>query len=388
MTPELAPSLSTTSTMTTSSSLDEAVLEEGHRNDLSEILTYATPQEALRVAKKVAQSKDHRTFVTRMESWGWAMSEPAQQVLARIKACGRGRVRSTRNGRYRVERERCGYPTCPTCGLKSRDRAVRDLYHQINDAKFQYGNESVSFVTINANVCSLSEVGDRVSQLRVALRNAIARKCANVTMMGEVELIHEVQITVAPIQVVQEINEGLDTDLATGPLEQGESGKGGEGLMTTHPGLSHLLVKPHLHLIAVHPGLKRRSLSKALGSIFKGSAAVRVESIRDRIGAGGRWVNGPQRVAKYLSDKSAGVKGAARIGAVLAQAVAFDGYARLSGGTRRRPRVRVGRLTSPSTNRSPLRETTLCPKADRRDVLSMMARMKALAERSKAAHHQ
>ena len=86
-------------------------------------------------------------------------------------------------------------------------------------------------------------------------------------------------------------------------------------------------VKPHLHAIVVHPGISRRHLSRVLGSVFKSSTGdqpVRVERITDRIGAGGRWVNGPNRVVSYFLDKSA-VKGGQRSGDVLAQIAAFEG---------------------------------------------------------------
>jgi hypothetical protein len=126
--------------------------------------------------------------------------------------------------------------------------------------------------------------------------------------------------------------------------------------MTTPTRQQGQKVKPHLHAIVVHPGISRRRLSRLLSSVFKpstGDQPVRVERITDRIGAGGRWVNGPNRVVSYCLDKSAAVKGEQRSGNVPAQIAAFEAYARLGRGQRRRPRLRIGKLAVPTRPRSP-----------------------------------
>ena len=92
----------------------------------AELLTYETVSEALHVATRLAQSDEHGQFVIRMSQCG-ALSDAGRHVLERIARCGEGRVRSTAEGRYKVERTRCGYPVCPTCGIKARDRVASKL---------------------------------------------------------------------------------------------------------------------------------------------------------------------------------------------------------------------------------------------------------------------
>jgi hypothetical protein len=95
--------------------------------------------------------------------------------------------------------------------------------------------------------------------------------------------------------------------------------------------------------MAVHPGLTRQKLRKVLRLVFSQQKAVRIDAIRDRVTAGGRWFNGTDRAAKYLCDKSSAVKGEQRTAADLQkQMVAFDAYCRMTRGTRRRHGFSIG----------------------------------------------
>jgi|tagenome__1003787_1003787.scaffolds.fasta_scaffold20964175_6 hypothetical protein len=301
-------------------------------------LKYRTVAEALRVAARVAQSAQHRAFCDRVGQFQSQLSPKAIQVLEQIESCGIGRVRSTPKGLYRVERERCRHPVCPTCGIRSRNRELPRVIGLFQNGKEAFGDDAVSFVTVNMEPCSPSHVRAVVSVARVALRNIFGKGSLNVRIEGEFEFAF-----------------CDETAQKTRRRARGWSAKLGEGSKTTPPLPHNRSVKPHLHAIVVHPGISRRRLSRLLGPVFKsstGDQAVRVEQIRDRVGAGGRWVNGPDRVVKYFLDKAAAVKGEQRSGDVLSQIVAFEAYVRLSGGQRRRPRLRLGRLAVPRTLRA------------------------------------
>jgi hypothetical protein len=293
-------------------------------------LKYQTVAEALRVASRLAQSAQHRAFCARIRQSG--LSPKALEVLEQIESCGTGRVRSTSDGRYRVERERCRYPVCPTCGIRGRNRELPRVIDLFLNGKEAFGNEAVSFMTVTMEPCLPSEVREVVSKARVALTKLIAKASLNVRIEGEFEFAFW---------------EGAGRKGRR--RARGWSGKLGEGAKTTPSLSSRQKVKPHLHAIVVHPGISRRRLSWLLGSLFKsctGDQPVRVERITDRVGAGGRWVNGPNRVVCLL-DKSAAVKGEQRSGDVPAQIAAFEAYVRLGGGQRRRPRLGIGKLAVP-----------------------------------------
>jgi len=236
-----------------------------------------------------------------------------------------------------VERERCRYPVCPTCGIRARDRELPRVIELFQNGKEAFGEEAVSLITVNMETCLPSEVREVVSQARGDLSKLIAKAFLKVRIEGEFEFAI------------------WDEARPKGRRKaRGWRGKLGEGSMTTPTLPKGQKVKPHLHAIVVHPGISRRRLSRLLGSVFKSSTGdqpVRVERITDRIGAGGRWVNGPNRVVSYFLDKSAAVKGEQRSGDVLAQIAAFEAYVRFGGGQRRRPRLRIGKLAVPTKSK-------------------------------------
>jgi hypothetical protein len=316
----------------------EPSLEAGAKSVL-DTLRYRTVAEALRVAERLAQSGQHRAFCERVRQFQSELSPEAAQVLEQIEACGSGRVRSTSKGLYRVERERCKYPVCPTCGVRGRNRELPRVVELFLNGKEAFGDEAVSLMTVNMEPCLPSEVREVVSEARKDLSKLIAKASLNVRIEGEFEFAI------------------WDEARPKGRRKaRGWRGKLGEGSMTTPTLQQGQKVKPHLHAIVVHPGISRGRLSRLLGSVFKSSTGdqpVRVERITDRIGAGGRWVNGPNRVVSYFLDKSAAVKGEQRSGDILAQIAAFEAYVRLSGGQRRRPRLRIGKRVVPMRPRSP-----------------------------------
>jgi hypothetical protein len=292
-----------------------------------ELLTYETVREALLVADQAAQSDEHRQFVIRMSQCARVLSDSGRRVLERIARCGEGHVRSTAEGRYKVERIRCEYPMCPTCGIKARDRVASKLRWIVEETTAAYGFDSVSFITVNAAPCRLNEVANKVNQFRTSLRNIMRRRCPQVSLIGEFEVIQEIEAMSCQVGI-----KGIE-----------KISKVGEGLETTHPGIGMTWIRPHLHAMAVHPGLTRQKLRKVLRLVFSQQKAVRIEAIRDRVTAGGRWFNGTDRAAKYLCDKSSAVKGEQRTAIDLQkQMVAFDAYCRMTRGTRRRHGFSIG----------------------------------------------
>jgi len=293
----------------------------------AELLTYETVREALHVATRLAQSDEHGKFVIRMSQCAWVLSDAGRRVLERIARCGEGHVRSTAEGRYKVERTRCGYPVCPTCGIKARDRVASKLRRIVDETKASYGFDAVSFITVNSAPCRLNEVAIKVDQFRTSLRNTIRRRCPQVSLIGEFEVIQE--------------SEPMSYRVGTKGIEK--ISKVGEGSKTTDPGIEMTRVRLHLHAMAVHPGVTRQKLRKILRLVFDRKKAVRIDVIRDREAAGGRWVNGVDRAAKYLCDKSGAVKGEQRAAIdVQKQMVAFDAYCRMTRGTRRRHGFTIG----------------------------------------------
>jgi hypothetical protein len=251
----------------------EPSLEAGTGSVL-DALRYRTVAEALRVAERLAQSVHHRMFCDRVRQFQSELSPEAVQVLEQIESCGTGRVRSTSDGRYRVERERCRYPVCPTCGIRARDRELPRVIELFQNGKEAFGEEAVSLITVNMETCLPSEVREVVSQARGDLSKLIAKAFLKVRIEGEFEFAI------------------WDEARPKGRRKaRGWRGKLGEGSMTTPTLRNGQKVKPHLHAIVVHPGISRRHLSRVLGSVFKSSTGdqpVRVERITDRIGAGGR----------------------------------------------------------------------------------------------------
>ena len=225
----------------------------------AELLTYETVSEALHVATRLAQSDEHGQFVIRMSQCVGALSDSGRCVLERIARCGEGHVRSTAEGRYKVERTRCGYPVCPTCGIKARDRVASKLRVLVDETKSSYGFDAVSFITVNSAPCRLNEVAIKVEQFRTSLRNIIRRRCPQVSLIGEFEVIQE--------------SEPMSYRVGTKGVEK--ISKVGEGSETTHPGIEMTWIRLHLHAMAVHPGLTRQKLQRILRLVFDRKKAVR-----------------------------------------------------------------------------------------------------------------
>jgi len=113
-------------------------------------------------------------------------------------------------------------------------------------------------------------------------------------------------------------------------------------------------LKVHAHTVIAHPEMDRQTLRQVLNRTFKSKGAVCVTGIEDRLDRRGHLKDGVVQVCKYVFDKSSAVKGAKRreyrektnpggIDASL-QAMAFDGYATLYKGSRRRMKIHYGDL--------------------------------------------
>src|SRR5260370_25375938 len=200
----------------------------------AELLTYETVSEALHVAPRLAQSDEHGQFVIRMSQCVWALSASGRRVLERIARCGEGHVRSTVEGRYKVERTRCRYPVCPTCGIKARNRVASKLRRIVDETKASYGFDAVSFITVNSAPCRLNEVAIKVDQFRTSLRNIIRRRCLQVSLIGEFEVIQEI--------------EPMSYRVGTKGIEK--ISKVGQGSETTHPGIEMTWIRRHLLAMA------------------------------------------------------------------------------------------------------------------------------------------
>jgi hypothetical protein len=216
-----------------------------------ELLTYQGVREALLVAGQAAQSDEHRQFVIRMSQRVCELSDSGRRVLDRIARCGEGHVRSTAEGRHKVERTRCGYPVCPTCGIKARDRVAGKLRRIVEETTAAYGFDSVSFITVNAAPCRLNEVANKVDQFRTSLRNIMRRRCPEVSLLGEFEVIQEF--------------EAVSCQVGSKGIEK--ISKVGEGLETTHPVIGMVWIRLHLHAMAVHPRLRVGVTASALARV-------------------------------------------------------------------------------------------------------------------------
>jgi hypothetical protein len=182
----------------------------------AELLTYETVSEALHVATRLAQSDEHGQFVIRMSQCVWALFDAGRLVLGRIARCGEGHVRSTVESRYKVERTRCEYPVCPTCGIKARDRVASRLRVLVDESKAAHGHDAVSFITVNSTPCRLNEVAIKVDQFRTSLRNIVRRRCPQVSLIGEFEVVQEIEpmfyrVGTKGIEKISKVGEGLET---------------------------------------------------------------------------------------------------------------------------------------------------------------------------------
>lgn len=135
----------------------------------------------------------------------------------------------------------------------------------------------------------------------------------------------------------------VDSPVCSSWLEEGVRQDVGTRIITT---TGRLMV--HLHGFLIHPNHTREEVAAILEKTFTGDRAVWIKPIRDTKGRNGQMQDGVLTWSNYLGDKSSAVKGALRRECdPREQAFIFDAYAQISKGTRRRPRIRIGKLGCP-----------------------------------------
>jgi len=314
------------------------------------------------------------------------------------------------NGR----RLRCNQPMCPTCGVLAKERLGRQKADKIRVLQAEYGQDHVSAITINAEPCSLRQVENSYKELRKAISKSVrSSQLGHLTGEFEVikkdmitaesyfdeleRFIDEREEEFDPKRVIRVVSrlwnptctlpiserlQGLrskhfaqienkvvrwcgnkiDPDLlryfdaemedffnpqpkTQSWLYEALTQKVGTRLITTE---GRLMV--HLHGFLIHPKHTREQVANTFEQGFTGVRAVKVEPIEDKH-RHGRVVDGAETYANYFTDKSGAVKGNLRINCdPREQALIFDAYAAMSKGTRRRPGIRIGKLTRPLSN--------------------------------------
>lgn len=316
----------------------------------------------------------------------------------------------------------CGFPTCATCGLKQRDEMAWELIPVVKAWKTQFGDDRVSFVSVDGEVCTAPEVVKTMNRFRRRFENTFQNNLRGTVVRGEFELaltwkselqskkpkpvkinkprrrgrfhnmIYSVETKYGEALVYRrDIHKGRKNpgwfirdskgnriDIVHGkPAYANFDGKGRVSSFLDHGvkyvassnadstsdlenvGGSNCVYNPlppdesrlkvHAHVVILHRGMDRDRLREILNRTFKTKGAVCVTGIEDRTDRRGNLKDGVVQVSKYIFDKSSAVKGAKRreyrgktnpggIDASL-QALAFDGYATLYKGTRRRMKI-------------------------------------------------
>lgn len=278
----------------------------------------------------LAQEKDHRRFLDRLE--GAAMSEEGSLIRDYIRLCGAS------NGLGKPFK--CGYPLCPTCGTSQKNQLARKNSDLVRVMFKLYGDDHVSALTVNTEPCEPSGVVIAVKSFRRALGNSFTRHLPGSYLIGEFELEPKLQVV-----------DGVSGKVAFRPLLS-NSLKANHNEDQTCAGYDSttgaVWIMAHFHGVIAHPGVTREEVREVLKRVFGSDDAVCITPIRDRVGWNGKPLDGVIRWLRYSYDKSSGLKGGLRQNdqpeVREAQRIVFDAYARMSGGTRRRQRIRIQAL--------------------------------------------
>lgn len=315
----------------------------------------------------VIRKDDHRRFIRRME--GFVNSAEGTAVLNSIRRCEAARA----NGK----RYRCRYPVCPSCGTEQKTSHAIRLAPNVRAWKREFGSDHVSFVTISDLAHRSEDSCASMKRFKRKFQNVTTRYLPNCWFVGELEIVFEkgssddsssteastlygtgssstlsskphpscltgtqpARFGPAVECVLSEVLDvsvhGVDQEVLG---RTGLSSLGLEGRILT----THILAKPHLHGILVHPSIGRSRLEKTLKRRFKAKGAVSALEITDR-DRYGQHRDGIRTVLEYSFDKGSAVKGGKREDGLPAlQAAAFETYCVLTSGTRRRFQVRFG----------------------------------------------
>ena len=87
-----------------------------------------------------------------------------------------------------VPGNRCGFPTCATCGLAQRDKLADDLIPVVKAWKARFGDHRVSFVSVDGEICQVPEVAQTMEKFRRRFENTFKNNLGGCEVVGEYEL--------------------------------------------------------------------------------------------------------------------------------------------------------------------------------------------------------
>lgn len=332
-----------------------------------------------------SQSASHKKLLKRLEET--SLSPEGELVRDYIRFCG--------THFQGLKPQRCGYHLCPTCGAEQKFNLSAKFKRRVDHMISIVGHDHVSAVTLDHDWTTPNQVAGSVKDFRKVLRNSFYQNLPRSYLFGEFDIAptvleEELDHTVCGIvragsqcdQDVKSASEQLGTCekylLSSLVTEQeltcfenqfegdavsivernacGVSGflktKVGEAQVNSFDNGASIVtassqpprgVMVHVHAVMTHPEMPRGQVRDVLKRSFPAHKAVKITPIKDVV-RDGRLLNGANRWGEYVHDKSSGVKGRARWleGIYIEnQAMVFDAFALLSGGTRRRPSLTI-----------------------------------------------
>jgi hypothetical protein len=343
-----------------------------------------TLEQALERAAAPRRTREQADMLDRLDPFKDSLSPEGRRVFDLLRRCGTGHVQSGWVEGYRIERSWCRHPMCMRCGAEQADRISRENSSLIRAAQEQFGPDSISFVSVEADVCEVDDLTRVISRLRKRFRNTITRKLdpkCSLYFQGEMDVSVKFNLfDVGERTTVPPRPHQRETDSLIASCGRSRKAKNASPRLTrvehesTPPVLynscagglwDRVMVLPHVHGVLIHPEVTRERVRQVLREPFTDTldlkfhaagvaasrrrAPVRVEPITDRNGRFGEPIDGAGRVGRYIADRAGAVKGMARAGDPREQAMAFDAFARAMGGTRRRMTFRIGRLAVATT---------------------------------------
>jgi hypothetical protein len=318
-------------------------------------------------AIQVLRQADPQRFLDRLGAFEF--SPPAQGIFDQIRSCILGGPT-------------CRFPWCPMCGIAQKEELGWELAQYTRKMVRRYGAEQVSLLTVSAALVKpqgVLECWENGFQDRIHDLFRPGRALSGCQLQGEMELsVREYQWEQSwsgnwRDELFEEVDFFdpaspllLNTAVPIVDLREGEQVLDRTGENGAVPVLDDSLgripttsaaVKVHCHAIMVHPRMTQRYVTAILqrDENFPGDRNVQLKPITDQQ-LYGEEQGGFQRLAGYIFDKSSACKGACRMGRdhsdpmrpvdypATHQAIAFEAYVAVSGGSRRRTKLKRGRL--------------------------------------------
>ena len=242
---------------------------------------------------------------------------------------------------------------CMRCGAEQADRISRENSSLIRAAQEQFGPDSISFVSVEADVCEVDDLTRAISRLRKQFRNTITRKLdpkCSLYFQGEMD----VSVKFGERSSVPPRPHQRETDSLIASCGRSRKAKNASPRLTrvehesTPPVLYNscagglwdgVMVLPHVHGVLIHPEVTRERVRQVLREPFTDTLDLNAAGV-----AASR-----RRAPVRVEPITGAVKGTARAGDPREQAMAFDAFALAMGGTRRRMTFRIGRLAVATT---------------------------------------